>query len=261
MMNQKNKNLLLVDCDTDVLNYLESILKKQYTIFTAENTKDALMALSEEDIDLVAGGIMMPGKGILGLCKSIKNNIDTCHIPVLVLTAQNSLEDRIRSYDAGADGYIEKPFEVGLLKSRIKNLIANSRRRQLLCESNSYADVNISTREYPSWEKEFLSNAVSIVESHLDDTAFDLIVFAEKMNMSRTSLYRKIKTLTNLSPKDFIRDIKLKHACEILKDRSILISEVAYTVGFSNSRNFTKLFKSTFGKTPSEYQKVLVNNI
>lgn len=245
--------VLLVEDNEDILYTVENILQKRYNVQTAVNGAIALNMVKDKEIDIIISDVMMPQMDGLELCRNIKSNINTSHIPVLLLTAKSSVEDRIDCYDAGADGYISKPFDTKLLIARINNFLANRRKKQDEFKSN--AEINISVLEYPSPDENFLNRAVSIIESHLDDTNLDLDLFAEQMNMSKSSLYRKIKVMTNLSPNDFIRNIRLKHACQMLREKSISISDVAYATGFADQRYFSKCFKSAFGVTPSEYQK------
>lgn len=250
---KENVNLLLIEDNEDILYALKNILQKRYNILTATNGSIALNIIKDNDIDIIVSDVMMPEMDGLEFCRKIKSDINTSHIPVLLLTAKNSVEDRIECYDAGADGYISKPFDIKLLKSRINNFLTNRQEKQKEFKSN--AEINISTLNYPSLDEEFLNKAVKIIEEHLADTSFDVDIFAEKMNMSKSSLYRKIKTMTGLPPNEFIRNIRLKHACLMLKDKAISISEVAYSVGFTDPRYFATCFKTEFEMTPTEYQK------
>lgn len=253
MSEKENVNLLLVEDNEDILFTLKNILQRQYNILTASNGTTALNIIKDNDVDIIVSDVMMPEMDGLELCRIIKKDINTSHIPILLLTAKNSVEDRIDCYDAGADGYISKPFEIKLLKSRINNFLINKQEKQQEFKSN--VEINISTFNYPTIDEEFLNRSIEIIENHLGDTNFDVDSFANQMSMSKSSLYRKIKTMTGLPPNEFIRNIRLKHACQKLRDKSITISEVAYSVGFTDPRYFSTCFKSEFGMTPSEYQK------
>ncbi len=246
-------NLLLVEDNEEILSTLKNILQKQYHVFTAENGLQALERVEHNDIDIIISDVMMPEMDGLELSRTLKRDLNTSHIPILLLTAKNSVEGRIECYDAGADGYISKPFDMKLLKARISNFLANRRKKQEEFKSN--AEINISTLNYPSIDADFLDRAVRGVEKYLNDTNFDIDLFAREMNLSNSSLYRKIKTMTGLSPNEFIRNIRLKHACQMLKDKSVNISEVADAVGFITQRYFATCFKTAFGMTPTEYQK------
>ncbi len=247
-------NILLVEDILELLHLMKQILSKSYNILTCTNGKEALEIISTTDIPIIISDVMMPEMDGIELCKTLKNNIETSHISIILLTARNSINDRIECYNAGADAYISKPFEMKILAARINNFIANKQNKQKEFKSN--AEVNISTLEYPSIDEQFLKNAIEIIEQNLAESKFDINAFAEELSMSKSSLYRKIKTITGLSPIEFIKNIKLKHASLMLKSNSsITISEVAYAVGFSDPKYFSSCFKAEFDITPSEFQK------
>lgn len=246
-------NILLVEDNEELLLLIKNILSKRYNVFTATNGLQALEQVKENNIDIIVSDIMMPEMDGLELCRTVKKNLETSHISIILLTAKNSIDDRIESYNAGADGYISKPFELKVLEARINNFVANKKNRQQEFKSN--VEINISSLEYPSIDEQFLTNAIKIIENHLSETEFDVNTFADHLNMSKSSLYRKIKTMTGLSPIEFIRNIRLKHASQMLKEKSISVAEVAYSVGFSDPKYFTSCFKNEFNITPSEYQK------
>lgn len=246
-------NLLLVEDNEDILHTIKNILQKRYNVLTAINGTIALNTIKNNDIDIIVSDVMMPEMDGLELCRTIKSNIETSHISMLLLTAKNSVEDRIECYNAGADGYISKPFDVKVLEARINNFLVNKRNKQTEFKSN--VEINIETLNYPSLDEQFLNKAVQVIEEHLSDNDFDITVFAGYLNMSKSSLYRKMKTMTSLPPNEFIRNIRLKHACQILKDKSRSISEVAYSIGFTDPHYFATCFKAEFDMTPSEFQK------
>ncbi|TFD99060.1 response regulator transcription factor [Dysgonomonas capnocytophagoides] len=226
---------------------------KYYDVIPSRNGNQALALIKENDIDIVISDIMMPEMDGLELCRTLKSDIEISHIPVILLTAKNRTEDRIECYNAGADGYITKPFELKVLEARINSFITYKKAKQQKFQSNK--EINISTLDYPSLDEEFLQKAIRIIEQHLSDSEFDVAIFAEKLHLSKSSLYRKIKTMTGLSPVEFTRNIRLKHACQILQNQSLPISEVAYTVGFSDPNYFTLCFKAEFNITPTDYRK------
>ena len=257
--NEKRKKIVLVVEDNEeLLTLMRNILSKSYTILTARNGLKALEVLKDNEVDIIISDVMMPEMDGLELTRTLKKNLETSHIPIILLTAKNSTEDRIECYNAGADGYISKPFELKVLDARINNFISNKQDKQT--EFKKDVEINISTLEYPSLDEQFLQSSIQIIENRLSDVDFDVNTFAESLHMSKSSLYRKIKTMTGLSPNEFIRNIRLKHACQMLNDQSISISEVAYNVGFSDPKYFTLCFKNEFGTTPSEYQKIKQKN-
>ncbi len=250
---REDTTILLVEDNAELQSLMENILSKHFHIETSGNGVEALSLITEKDIDIIISDVMMPEMDGIELCKTLKSNVETSHIPVILLTAKSSIEDRIECYNAGADGYISKPFELKLLEARINNFMQSKREKQRDFKTNF--EINISALEHPSIDEQFLKGAIEIIEEHLSEPEFDVVGLAKKMNMSKSTLYRKIKTLTDLSPGDFIRNIKLKQACGMLKDNAISISEVAYLVGFSDPKYFSTCFKNEFGVTPSEYKR------
>ena len=251
---EKNRTrIMVVEDNEELLTLMRNILAKHHHIITASNGAEALSLLKDKNIDIIISDVMMPEMDGLELCRALKNDIETSHIPVILLTAKNSTEDRIECYEAGADAYISKPFELKLLEARIVNFIAQKRKKQSEFQSNS--EISFTALEYPSIDEQFLKKSAEVIQSNLSNSDFDVNHFANEMNLSNSSLYRKIKSMTGLSPVEYIRNIRLKHACKLLQDNAISISEVAYTVGFSDPKYFASCFKAEFSITPSEYQK------
>lgn len=246
-------NVLIVEDNQQLRTFIERLFRKKYHTFTAENGVQALKIIEEQPIDIVLSDIVMPEMDGLELCRQVKSNLNTSHIEVLLLTAKNSIDDRIESYNAGADGYLSKPFELKVLEARIASLIRNRRHKTDQFKSNF--DLNISSMEFASIDEKFLESAVAVIEEHLAEPDFDLDMFSGKLNMSKSSLYRKIKSLTQLSPVEFTKNIRLKHACQMLKNQQGNISDIAYSVGFADPKYFTSCFKAEFGMTPTEYLK------
>lgn len=251
---KSDTTILIVEDNPDLRIILDKILSYDYNTVMGKNGKQALEIISENDIDLIISDVSMPEMDGLELCRIIKNNIETSHLPVLLITARNTIEDRVECYNAGADGYLSKPFEQQVLEAKIKSLLKNRKTKQSAFQMDM--NLDISTIEYPSSEELFLNKIVDIViEKYLADSEFLLDDLAEELNMSRSSLYRKIKLLTGLSPSDFVRNIRLKHACVLLKRNELSIKEVAFDIGFADARYFSMSFKNEFGMTPSEFQK------
>ena len=246
--------LLIVEDNPELRFVLNKMLSRHYNTLVAENGKQALEITNEKDVDVIISDVAMPEMDGLTLCRKIKENIETSHIPVLLITARNTVEDRVECYEAGADGYLSKPFEQQVFNAKLKSLIKNRKAKYETFRSN--VEMDVSNLDYPSKEQKFLNDIIELIQNEfLADDAFDPDTLAERLNISRSSLYRKIKSLTDLSPSDFIRNIRLKQACVLLKDKNTSIKEVAYAVGFVNQHHFSSRFKNEFGMTPSEYQK------
>lgn len=253
-MDKEDIMILIVEDNPELRFILNKILSRDYQTIVAENGQRALELMREKEIDIILSDISMPEMDGLTLCKKLKSNVETSHIPIVLITARNTIEDRVECYNAGADGYLSKPFEQQILDAKIKNLIKSRRVRQQNFRND--IELNISAFQYPSIEEDFLNQIIDLVKNdYLSSSDFDPGILAIRLNISRSTLYRKIKSLTNLSPSDFIRNIRLKHACFLLRDAHIPIKEVAYAVGFFDQRYFSSCFKTEFGVTPSEFQK------
>lgn len=250
----KEHSLLLIEDNEELLHLMVKLLSTDYNVFTANNGKEGIEFIESEDavVDLVVSDVMMPEMNGIDFCKYVKSNFDTCHIPVILLTAKNREEDRVEAYDSGADAFISKPFNLSVLHARINNLLKARERanrdfkKQLVFEAK---ELN-----YTSIDEDFLQRAIDCVHRHLDDSEFDQPQFVDEMGTSKSTLFRKLKSLTGLSYSSFIRNIRLKAACQIMEEKKhIRISELAYAVGFNDPKYFSACFKREFGMQPSEY--------
>lgn len=245
-------SILILEDNEELLNLMVTLLGREYRIFTGENGKEGMVIIENEEIDLIVSDIMMPEMDGIEFCKLIKSKIEFSHIPILLLTAKNKEEDRAEAYESGADGFISKPFNLVVLHARIRNLlkakerIARDFKKQLVFEVK---DLN-----YTSLDEEFMQKAIDCVNRHIEDPDFDQIRFMEEMGTSKSTLYRKLKSLTGLNTSAFIRNIRLKAAVDTMsKKKHIRISELAYAVGFNDPKYFSSCFKKEFGMLPSEY--------
>ena len=245
--------LLLVEDNEELLGLIAGFFSKKYHVYTAENGLEALERIKNHKIDIIVSDIMMPEMDGLELCRTIKNNVETSHILILLLTAKTQTEDRISSYDAGADAYISKPFELPVIQARLNNLLRHKLKLQKEFRKNP--DVKISQLEFTSLDEQLLQKAIGFVEENIADPTFGVEQLMDKMAMSHSTLSRKMKTLCGLTPLDFIRNIRLKHAARLLKNPNITVAEAAMQLGFNDRRYFSQCFKEEYGMTPSEYQK------
>lgn len=249
----KELTILVAEDNAEINLIIVEHFSREFNVLSVDNGVAALSMIREHAVDLLISDVMMPEMDGLSLCQMIRNDISISHIAVLMLTAKNSTEDRVDCYNAGADAYISKPFEMSLLDARVRNLINKRRQNEVAFKSN--LEVNISDMGYGSMDEEFLKESIDLVETHLADITFDFEAFAVKMGASKSTLYRKLKSLTGLSPGEFIRNIRLKHAAKQLLCNTGNISEIAYSVGFNDSKYFSRSFKAEFGVTPSEYRE------
>ncbi len=245
--------LLLIDDNVELLKVMKEALRDRYSVLTASTGKMALELLNEHEVDVIVCDVMLPDTNGWELCKHFKADLRFCHIPVIILTACHGINDRVAGYDAGADAYLTKPFEIKLLKARISNLIRISHMRRAAFQGEE--NINLETLAYPSADKQFLDRVIKSIEVHLEQPEFDLPALAHEIGLSKSTLYRKIKSMTGLAARDFVRNVKMKKACVMLVEHNLTIAEIAYATGFTDPKYFTRCFKDEFGVTPTDYQK------
>ncbi len=246
-------NILIVDDEVELRQFVLEELSPQYTVLAANNGKQALEILETHNISLVVSDLMMPVMDGTELCKSIKQNIKFCHIPIVVLTAKVSLQAHIDVLESKADAYIEKPFSTEHLLAQIFNLLANRELiRSTFIRSPHAHLVSVASN---TMDEEFICKMNEYVMNNLADSHLSVETLAEHMNMSTSTLYRKVKAITSLPANDFIRLCRLKKAAELLASTHYRISEVAERVGFSTTSYFTSCFMKQFGMTPTDFIK------
>lgn len=242
--------LLLAEDDPDMREYLTNSLSPEYKVIGVPDGGKALEAAREINPDIIVSDVVMPVLGGNELCRLLKSSVDTSHVPVILLTALSERENIIFGLEAGANDYIVKPFDLSVLKARIRNILQN---RQHLRETVLSMDTSPEETDYTSQlDKEFLDKAMEAVHTRLSDSEFSIRDFCRMLGMSRTSVYNKIKTLTGQGPNDFIRIVRLNKAKELLATRRYTIGEVATMVGFSDPKYFSTCFKKQFGVSPSK---------
>lgn len=243
--------ILLVDDEEDILDFLERILKTKYSVFKAEDGRAALQLLSREAIQLVVSDVMMPEMDGFELCKTIKSNLEYAHIPVILLTAKNTIQSKVEGLELGADAYIEKPFSKEHLQAQIASLIANrSMMREYFASSPL---VHIKSTAHSKTDEHFLEVLNETICRNIEDANLDVEKLAGILNMTRTTLYRKMKAITDLSPIEFINCIRLKKAAELLALGDYKVYEVADQVGFSSQSNFARSFQKQYNMSPTHY--------
>jgi len=244
-------SLLLVEDNQDLRDVLHEHFSHNYKVIDAENGRDALAKIEEKNIDLVITDIMMPEMDGLELVKILREDIKTSHLPIALLTAKSSVEDQIAGTESGADLYFPKPFNVTLMDLKLKQFLDSRQKLKDKYTSNVFADTRDIVRTQK--DKVFIDKFVEIVEANIDNNDFSVEQLSVELNIGRTNLYKKIKSLTGLSIGEFIRSLRLKMAAKILLSEDVTISEVIYRVGISSNSYFTKTFKIQFGMTPSEF--------
>ena len=245
--------ILLVEDNYELLMLMRQLLSSKYEIYTAVNGQEALDIIARTDLDLVISDVMMPVMDGYELTQRIKANADTSHLPVILLTARTQESDKIHSIEIGADIYMTKPFRMEELTLRINNLVENRQRIQHEFKAQSLEETQDKVT-VPSPDNEFMRRAMECIHSHLDDSDYDRESFAADMNMSSSSLYNKLRAITGLSVSSFMRDIRMKEACRIVRDDpTIRVSSLAYKVGYRDPKYFATTFKKEMGMQPSEY--------
>ncbi|MEZ4955913.1 MAG: response regulator [Saprospiraceae bacterium] len=246
--------LLIIEDNTDVVTYIVGLLKKEYEIHTAPNGQIGIDMALEMIPDIIISDVMMPEKDGYEVCEVLKNDERTSHIPIILLTAKATVEDRIEGLRGGADAYLVKPFHKEELFVRLAKLIAL---RQSLQASYSSSDVfsKPAVKKEPTLDDLFLQKLIKVVEEKLDDPDLSPTYLCQVVKRSSTQVNRKLKALTGKTPSQFIRSIRLRKAFELLKTTDLNISEIAYEVGFNDPNYFTRSFSEEFGHPPNKVRK------
>ena len=254
----RKDSILIVEDNVELRNYICSMLEKEFNVFSAGNGEEAFGLAIQVIPNLVVSDLMMPNMDGIQLTEKIKADERTSHIPVILLTAKNDQPSRLEGLKTGADDYLTKPFSKDELVIRIKNLIhqrkllAERFRERILVPITSTRDVSLDDR--------FLQKIRLIIEANMSDVSFSVEQLAEKAHLNRTQLLRKLKGLTGLSPNDFIKDLRLKKAADMIRQNTDTITQIGYTVGFNDQSYFSKCFKKQFGATPKEFSTAHTQN-
>jgi signal transduction histidine kinase/DNA-binding response OmpR family regulator len=244
-------SILIVEDNKEIANFIHKELQKDYKIYEASDGREALEILHKENIHLVISDIMMPVMDGMELCKKMKNDLQYSHIPIILLTARNTITSKIEGLETGADAYIEKPFVFKHLQAQINNLLNN---RNIVKEYYAHSPLaHIKGIACTKADKQFLEELQRIIDENITDKDLDVDTLSRMLNMSRGTLYRKIKGLSDLTPNELINLSRLKKAAELLAEGKYKINEVANTVGYNLNSNFSRDFHKQFGVTPSAY--------
>ena len=247
------QKILLIEDDEEIRSFLEERLSVYFELWSASNGLSGLELSIESPPDLIVCDVMMPEMNGFEVTRKIKENFETSHIPIILLTAYSSPEHQLEGIDAGADAYITKPFSIQYLITRIRKLIEQREKLQykFAHEPGMAGAIPMQASEK---DKLFIEKIHAVMASHLRDTQFSVDDFAKEMNMGRTLFYKKIKGITNYSPNEYFRIIRLKKATELLNNNEMNVAEIAYEVGFNDPDYFSKSFKKQFGVTPTQYR-------
>ncbi len=248
---QSRLSLLIVEDNAELRDYISGILTDKYNVYSEGDGLKGLNTAIEKIPDLIISDIMMPGIDGFDLCKKLKSDQRTSHIPLILLTAKATMNDKISGLEAGADSYIMKPFEASELKARIRNLILQRERIHTHFQNKGLFEID--KERVNAVDRQFLSRTAAIIKEHLGETSLDIEYLAENLGVSRSLLHKKLKALTGESPGELIRRYRLRKAAVLIEHKFGNMTEIAYEVGFNDPSYFTKCFKRQFGVSPSEY--------
>lgn len=253
MKKDRKPTLIIADDEVDILDFLTDDLEEDYHILQATNGKEVMGILKNSSVQLIISDIMMPVMDGYELCNTLKSNIEYSHIPLILLTAKNTLESKIKGLEEGADAYIEKPFSPAHLQAQIQSLLSNRFKIRRYFHNSPLAAIN--TMAHSNTDTKFLDQINKLITDNLTYKDLSVEFLAEKLHISRATLYRKIKGVSDLTPNELINLSRLKRAAELLHQKDLKIFEVAYAVGFNSQTHFGRNFQKQFGLTPSEYIK------
>ena len=247
----ESPKLLITEDNVDLCSFLADQFKNEYTVLQAADGKEGLEIAFREIPEIILSDVMMPEVDGIRLCQTLKADIRTSHIPLILLTAKSGEESKLEGLMAGADDYITKPFNLDILKVKIRNIVEARKRGQN--EFRQQIKIEPSKITVSSLDEKLIRKALEYTEEHLSDPDYSVEELSRELGMSRVHLYKKLSSLTGKTPIEFIRVIRLKRAAQLLKESQLTVSEIAYEVGFNNPKYFRKYFKEEFGILPSQY--------
>ncbi len=253
-----NKYVLFVDDDEEMRSYVASLLGKIYRVKTAANGVEAMKMVGEKQPDVIVSDVVMPEMNGLTLLKRLKAHAETNHIPVILLSSKTAVADRMEGWDKGADGYLGKPFNIEELVALMNTLIENRQRIKGKYSGAQDTEGKIAGPEMKGNDEVLMERIVKVINAHIDDPELNVEKLSDEVGVSRTHLHRKMKDIIGMTPSDYIRNIRLKRACELLKCSDIEVTQVAYKIGFASQSHFSSHFKRYTGYSPSEYR---ANNV
>lgn len=253
-LDKEKKTIMVVDDDSEVAYYLEMLLGSDYQVVCRFNAESALEAITENAPDLILSDVVMPGKDGYWLCREIRESLQLCHIPVILVTAKTTIENQVEGLNVGADAYVIKPFEPHYLMALIKSLLNNREKTRSLLSRSTQTDKMDENVLSPQ-DNMFMTELYHLMESEISNPELDVTRMTQLLKVSRTKFYYKVKGLTGENPSVFFKTYKLNRAAELLKEGKYTISEIADMTGFNTLSHFSKSFKQQFGIPPSEYLK------
>jgi ligand-binding sensor domain-containing protein/signal transduction histidine kinase/DNA-binding response OmpR family regulator len=248
---KKGQKLLIVEDNQELLFLMQDSLEKFFHILTASNGREGLKVALSQKPDFIISDVMMPEIDGVEMCSRIKENIETSHIPLILLTAKTAHSSQLEGYESGADDYISKPFPLDLLVLKVQNLLQS--RKRLKEKFRKVPDLEPTEISITSTDGKLMEKAMEIVERHMDNPEFDISIFVKEIGISRTLLYEKLKAITGHTPNEFIQVLRLKRAAQLLLKSELKVADICYMVGFNNPKYFSKCFRKQFDCTPSKF--------
>ena len=252
-VNGKRGTILVVEDNRELRRYLVNGLSALFDMLETENGQKALDILKDKDVDLIITDVMMPIMDGVRLCKLVKQNLRTCHIPVYMLSAKVDIKYQLEGLQVGADDYIAKPFSMEVLRTKILNMLRT--RYRIFERYSNMTEIKPEKLTNNTMDEELLRKAIAVVEKNMDNVEFSTEQFAREMNMSRSNLHLKLKAITGKSAIDFIHKIRFNRACQLLKEGKYTVSEISFMVGYNTPSYFAARFKKYIGCLPTEYGK------
>jgi DNA-binding response OmpR family regulator len=262
-LEQEQENIytvLVVDDSQDMRHFLSTILSKDYHVLAAADGEEAKQIIRTQPVNLVVTDLMMPKVDGLELTQFIKSDPNLDFIPVILLTAKTAIESRLQALEYGADDYVTKPFEPEYLRARVHNILIQ---REQLEQSYRQRLMRLEPQkaDEPIPGDAFLAKLLDVMDKQMDNNTLTVDELVDEMGMGRTVFFNKLKSMTGLSPVEFIREMRIKRAAQLLEEHKYNITEVTYMVGMNDSRYFAKCFKNTYGVTPTEYRRTSMEKV
>lgn len=259
IQNRKRKTVLVAEDNTDIRNYLKNELSGRYNVILSKDGKDAYTKVLADMPDIVISDVVMPQADGFQLCRKLRNNPNVSHIPIILLTARTMDQDHVEGMAAGADAYITKPFNIKVLEQTVSSLLGTRDKLKVSFSGGKIKEGDIKDVKISTPDDRLMERLIKVLNENISNQSLTVEDVAAEVGISRVHLHRKLKELTNQTSRDFIRNVRLKKAAELLKEKKYSIAELAYAVGFSNPSTFSTSFRELFGMSPSEYRNSIEN--
>ncbi|MGM9778374.1 MAG: ATP-binding protein, partial [Prevotella sp.] len=256
----KSGRVLVVDDDEEIAEYIKNELSGSYRVSAFNDSRAALKALMDDHYDIVISDVVMHGMDGISLLKTIKSNVNTSDIPVILLTSKSDVEDRVDGLRRGADAYIAKPFNIEELAAHVDSLLNAVRRLRGKYSGAQSQEHSVANVQVDGNDDLLMKRVMKVVNQNYTDPDFNVEALSQKVGVSRAQLHRRMKDITGMTTSDFLRNIRMEQAARLLKEGKINITQVAYSVGYNNQTHFSTVFKAHFGMSPTEYGKETQNN-